>query len=94
MKPLPTRVTAYRRQEFTDATVPAGLLRRHATKAGVWGRLSVIEGTLEYRILEPALEVHTLVPGRDGVIAPEVPHEVAPVGAVLFSLEFLRHEER
>ena len=90
MKALPPGATAYRRQEWSDATLPAGLLRRHATKAGVWGRLRVLEGTLEYRILEPTLEVHTLVPGHDGVIEPEVAHEVAPRGAVRFTLEFLR----
>ena len=91
MKRLPTDVEAYRETpEFTQETVPGALLRRHQTKAGVWGRIRVLEGTLRYRILEPALEEHVLEPGRDGVVEPEVPHEVEPLGAVRFRVEFLR----
>jgi tellurite resistance-related uncharacterized protein len=91
MKSLPEQVQAYRRTpEFTERSVPAALLRRHDTKAGVWGRIQVLEGELLYRILEPELEEHLLSPGRDGVVEPEVPHEVAPRGKVRFIVEFLR----
>ena len=91
MKPLPTNVVAYKRTaEFTEATVPAGLLRSHTTKSGVWGRICVVEGRLRYRILEPVVEEHVLTPGSDGVVEPEVPHEVAPSGPVRFFVEFLR----
>lgn len=94
MKSLPEDATPYQRTpEFTDQSVPAGLLRRHDTKAGVWGRICVLEGRLRYRILEPALEEHVLEPGRDGVVEPRVPHEVEPIGAVRFYVEFLRRPE-
>jgi tellurite resistance-related uncharacterized protein len=84
-------VVAYRRTaEFTEATVPAALLRRHTTKAGVWGRIHVLEGALRYRILEPVVEEHELSPGRVGVVEPEVPHEVEPQGSVRFYVEFLQ----
>ena len=33
---------------------------------------------------------HLLSPKRIGVVEPEVPHEVEPVGAVRFFVEFLR----
>jgi len=94
VKPLPEDATAHRRTaEFTEATVPAGLLRRHTTKARVWGRIRVLEGRLRYRILEPEVEEHVLEPGRDGVVEPQVPHEVEPIGAVRFFVEFLRRPE-
>lgn len=94
MKSLPANVTAYQRtKEFSETTIPAGLLRRHNTKAGVWGRICVLEGSLTYRILEPDLEQHVLAPGRDGVVEPQVFHEVEPIGAVRFFVEFLRRPD-
>jgi len=94
VKPLPDDAEAHRRTaELTEATVPAGLRRRHTTKAGVWGRIRVLEGRLRYRILEPEIEEHVLEPGRDGVVEPGVPHEVEPLGAVRFFVEFLHRPE-
>jgi tellurite resistance-related uncharacterized protein len=91
VKSLPSNVVPYRRtREFNEATVPAALRRRHTTKAGVWGRICVLEGALRYRILEPVLEEHTLSVERHGIVEPEVPHEVEPLGAVRFFVEFLR----
>ncbi len=94
MKSLPSNVTAYQRtKEFSETTVPAALTRRHDTKAGVWGRIHVLEGSLIYRILEPEVEEHVLSPGIDGVVEPTVPHQVEPIGAVRFFVEFLRSSE-
>lgn len=91
MKPLPPDAVPYQRtREFSQSTVPAGLLRRHTTKPGVWGRIQVLEGSLRYRILEPVREEHVLTPERHGVVEPEVPHEVEPLGPVRFFVEFLR----
>ncbi len=91
MKPLPPDVVAYKRTpDFTQHTVPAGLLRAHTTKAGVWGRIVVVSGALHYRILGDAPEECVLVPGHDGIVEPQVPHEVAPVGDVQFHVEFLK----
>jgi tellurite resistance-related uncharacterized protein len=91
VRSLPIGLTAYKRtSEFDEQTVPAGLLRSHRTKAGVWGRICVLEGRLRYRILEPTREVLLLVPGSDGVVEPGIPHEVEPDGSVRFYVEFLR----
>ncbi len=91
MKTFPPGLVAHRRTpEFSEATIPAGLLRSHTTKVGVWGRIHVVEGELRYRILEPALEEHVLSPGVDGVVEPGVAHEVEPIGRVRFFVEFLR----
>jgi tellurite resistance-related uncharacterized protein len=91
MKQLPPDVVPYHRTaEFTESTVPRGLLRRHTTKPGVWGRICVLEGSLRYRILEPVQEEQLLSAERYGVVEPEVHHEVEPVGRVRFYVEFLR----
>jgi tellurite resistance-related uncharacterized protein len=49
-----------------------------------------LEGRLLYRILEPELEELVLAPGQNGVVEPEVLHEVEPIGEVRFFVEFLR----
>lgn len=91
MKPLPEDVVVYKRTpDFTDGTVPAALRKSHDTKAGVWGRIIVTQGKLRYRILEPAIEDHILDIDHVGIVEPEVPHEVTPLGAVTFHVEFLK----
>ena len=91
MRTLPEDVTHYKSTpEFTENTIPAGLLRSHSTAAGVWGRIKVIEGTLCYRVLEPALEELVLDPDHPGIIEPQAKHEVAVIGPVRFCVEFHR----
>lgn len=91
---LPEGMTAYRRTPaFTEITIPNGLLRAHSTKAGTWGLIHVLEGALVYRVLDDrrtAVE-RRLEPGAaPGVVEPEILHEVAPQGSVLFYVEFFR----
>jgi tellurite resistance-related uncharacterized protein len=91
MKALPTNVFPYKRTpDFTESTVPAGLLRSHDTKEGVWGKIVVLEGTLLYRILEPEVEEILLSSDRCGVVEPTVRHEVVPFSGVRFYVEFHR----
>lgn len=91
MKSIPEEAEPYQRtKEFSESSIPAGLRKRHNTKVGVWGRICVLEGRLLYRILEPELEELVLAPGQNGVVEPEVLHEVEPIGEVRFFVEFLR----
>lgn len=93
MKSLPRDVVAYQRtRDFTNDTIPDGLRRSHTTKRGVWGQIVVLEGTLRYRILEPQPEEHLLSADHPGVVEPEIPHEVEPLGVVRFYVEFSRAE--
>ena len=94
MKSLPSDVIAYKRTPtFTQHTVPAGLLRAHTTKAGVWGRIVVASGQLRYRIQGDEPGEHVLAPGHDGIVEPQVPHDVTPIGDVEFHVEFLKAGE-
>ncbi len=91
MKDLPPGLEATRRtDEFTETTIPAGLLRAHTTKAETWARIRVLEGALHYRIHGDTPEEHVLRPGQDGIVEPRVPHEVEAAGPVRFYVEFLR----
>lgn len=87
---IPAGAVAYRRTPvFTEETVPAGLLKDHTTKAGVWGLLHVSSGELEYRV---GARRTTVTPSQPAVIVPEVEHCVRPIGPVRFEVEFLRRE--
>jgi tellurite resistance-related uncharacterized protein len=84
---LPAGLLAYRRTPvFTEATLPAGLRNRHQTKSGVWGVITIIEGQLRLRSLDPPDDV-ILDPSSPGTVAPEEMHEVEPLGPVRFFVE-------
>ncbi len=91
MKALPKGLVPYKRTaDFTQTTLPRGLLKDHNTKAGVWGLIQVTAGALCYSI--PSRGEDTLLkPGVPGVVEPEVPHHVTPQGAVTFHVEFYRN---
>jgi len=62
VRQLPDHVRSYRRTaEFTAETVPGALLKDHATKAGVWGLIHVLDGRLRYEI-SPTGEALELTP--------------------------------
>jgi len=85
---LPAGLTAYKQTPIFDQnSLPAGLRREHRTKAGVWALIHVVEGRLRYRILDPFGEV-ILTAGTPGVVRPEQPHEVEPLGPMRMYVEF------
>ncbi|MBC6983161.1 DUF1971 domain-containing protein [Caulobacter sp. 17J80-11] len=93
---LPDDLVPYKRTpDFTETSAPAGLLRAHATKDGVWALIHVLEGRLAYRITDPRRPAgeQVLTPeGEPGVVEPTVLHEVEPLGAVRFYVEFHHRE--
>lgn len=92
---LPADCVPYRRTpDFTQDTIPAGLLREHRTARGVWGLIHVVEGKLLYRVSGlgdlGGFEREICAGDRPGVIEPERLHDVAPRGKVRFYVEFYR----
>lgn len=74
--------------EWTEQTVPQGLLRAHRLAHGTWGRIVVQSGTLRFTMFsEPRFEV-VLRPGSDQSIPPTVEHEVRVLGPVRFTIDF------
>jgi len=91
MPTLPGDVAEYKRTAVFDAaTTPAGLKKMHTTKGGVWGELVVLEGLVLYVIETEDDASFVLSPSIRGVIAPEVPHHVAPQPGARFYVRFLR----
>lgn len=88
--PLPKSVAPYKRTPVFDKTsIPAGLLKDHATKEGVWGVIHVTAGQLRYIVPGRNID-EVLDPGNEGVILPTELHRVEPIGNVSFFVEFHR----
>jgi tellurite resistance-related uncharacterized protein len=69
-------------------TMPTGLLRAHRIAPGTWGRIVVLGGRLRFAAAtSPAIRVE-LGEGETQAIPPGVDHEVEPLGAVSFVVEF------
>lgn len=83
MKQLPDNVTPCKRtREFTEESVPSGLLHAHQAKESVWTKIVVLEGELQSTINGPDTEVEVLNSSTSGVVEPTYLHEVKPLGKV------------
>ncbi|SNS81021.1 Uncharacterized protein, possibly involved in tellurite resistance [Sphingomonas laterariae] len=72
---------------FDETSLPAALRARHSTKAGVWGVIRVLEGELRLTYLDPPSE-RILDPRAPGLILPEQPHQVEPMGPLKMRVDF------
>lgn len=75
---------------FNEKSVPAKLTTQHDTKRGVWGKLIVRSGALNYVIQGPPLVRERIGAGAFATIEPEIKHWVEIVGPVEFQVEFYR----
>lgn len=90
-KELPTGLVAYARSpDFTPETLPAKLQAAHSTKAGTWGLLQVLEGTVLYRLEPPHADERLASAGDHVVIESGILHRVAFVEPGRFYVEFYR----
>ena len=84
---------------FDEHSVPAGLLAAHRVSEGVWGRLVVFSGQLDF-VFEDVTRAavrnqsqrRTVGAGDVQVIPPGEPHHVEVDGPVEFHVEFHRAE--
>lgn len=78
----------YRSTPIFDAqTLPGALRREHRTKLGVWGVVRVLEGKLRLVYVEPPGEA-VVEPGRPGLLLPDQPHFVEPIGDMRMQVDF------
>ncbi len=88
---LPSDVQPYRTTPtYTEKTVPAGLTGRHATKEGVWGAITVVDGRLKLYRLDSTTTPEMIVPGSPGIVAPQEVHRVEADGPEAFHVIFHR----
>jgi tellurite resistance-related uncharacterized protein len=91
VKTLPPHVAAYRKTpEFDENSLPHGLTHNHETQAGVWAKIVVLEGRLQYTIDGEEEETMILDENTYGIVEPTIPHSVKPLGKLRFYVEFYR----
>ncbi len=89
---LPGDVSKYKETRiFNATTVPKGLLKDHATKPEVWGRLNVHVGTVLYVDIASAQE-REVTSGSFQIIEPEALHFIQPSQDAEFHVEFYRSD--
>ena len=81
--PTPYRSTPV----FDENTLPAALRGEHRTKAGVWGVIEVLEGKVKFTRPDRADTV-ILERGKPGLVLPEQPHFVEPIGPMRRQVHF------
>ena len=87
----PVDAVPYRRTpEFDANNVPPGLRSDHSTGQGIWGRILVLEGRLEYHVGAPVNTSFVVEGGSSAVVVPGVRHRVEPMESVRFLVEFSR----
>jgi tellurite methyltransferase len=90
-KAIPSGYEPYRRTPvFDEGSIPPALLRHHATKPGIWGRIHVIHGSVDYLMHEPFDSTERLTADCPGVVVPEVDHRLEVSGPVSLFVEFWR----
>jgi tellurite resistance-related uncharacterized protein len=72
---------------FDEKTLPAALRARHSTKAGVWGVISVTAGQVRLSFFDPVSDL-ILDADHPGVVQPEQPHFVTPLGPMMMQIDF------
>jgi tellurite methyltransferase len=78
---------------FDEETLPAGLRGDHRLADGIWGRLSVIRGTVGFRMAsDDPLEIR-LAAGDEQAIPPLLVHRVVPEGAMEIVIELLVRDD-
>ena len=88
---MPPSAREYKRTPtFSADTLPAALRADHRTKAGTWARIVVEVGALDYHARG---RVQRLTPDVAGLVEPERPHHVTPVGPMCMHVEFWREPE-
>lgn len=74
---------------WDEHTLPQALRQAHRVANGTWGRITVHRGRLRFRAqTDPPLDV-VIEPTMTQAIPPDVEHDVAPLGAVRVSVDFL-----
>ena len=90
MPRIPAAASEYGRTAIFHGAAPAGLLKSHTTKEGVWGEIVVVAGRVLYVIESEEDASFVLTPDVTGTIAPRVPHHVEPEEDARFFVRFLR----
>ncbi len=91
MKTLPQNLKKYKSTPvFTEKNVPSGLLKNHMTRPDIWGVIQVQKGQIKYTIQNK--DAYILSPDTNGIVEPETPHHIKPLGSVSFFITFYKQD--
>ena len=90
MQPLPENCQLHKSTPvFNQDTIPKAILNRHNTKAGTWGKLVILSGSVLFVDLENNVEIKA-TPERPVNIVPQAWHHLKTCGPVELKVEFYR----
>lgn len=75
---------------FDETSVPTGLLAAHQLAVGVWARVQVQQGSLDFVFEDAPARPIRVDESRSLVVPPQRPHHVVLTGPVRFILELYR----
>jgi tellurite resistance-related uncharacterized protein len=88
---LPASVEQYAQSPvFDNHTIPKAFKAAHSTKPGVWGRLKVLTGSLDFTLIGPPKVMTTLNAGEHHIFAPTAVHLVSLKPDTSFQIDFLK----
>lgn len=88
---LPSGLECYSQSPvFTPATLPEKLKAAHSIKAGTYGLLRVINGSLRFILEKQPFTETILTAGQQMVIQPDILHHVEFEQAGSFQIDFYR----
>ena len=76
--------------EFTQKTVPTGLLSTHRLAPHLWARLTVLKGSVRFTFEEPEVFAIDLEIDQHLDIPPHIAHHVEVLPGGSFSISFFR----
>ena len=78
--------------EFDQTTLPLALQRTHNTKAGVWGRLCILDGAVRFIDEAAGGAAYDLVAGETHPIRPQADHHLELTGPVRLRVDFYDYD--
>ena len=78
---------------FDAETLPAGLRAEHRLKAGTWGVVRLLEGSLSFAWDDGTGRTDRVTAPAEVIVPPQVPHHVQGAGPFTLTIAFFRESE-
>lgn len=77
---------------FDETTLPQALQRTHTTKAGAWGMLCILAGSIDFVDESRGWTMHALKAGDEHPILPQAEHHLVLTGPVQLRVDFYAYD--
>lgn len=94
MATIPENAVAYKTVgPWVANKIPKMLLKKHNTKEGVWAKLEILSGSVQYYLCDSDADPITLTPEQFGVSEPQVWHYIEPTDDAEIQITFFHIED-